>query len=84
MTKDELIQIVQNETGVPWFNGRAFVDAHGFAVACRTAIAATVDLEQVMQDLRKKGDYEASDQIRAIVTYLKRDAQFALNAIGGK
>ena len=29
MTDRELMQIVQNHTGVPWFNGKAYVEYHG-------------------------------------------------------
>jgi hypothetical protein len=50
MNDRELTQIVQNHTGRPWFNGKAYVDYHGIDVG-QAHIERIAELEAALDGL---------------------------------
>lgn len=72
MTEKSLTQMVQDETGMPWFNGAAFASHHGYPQMAKTIGGAIADLNDVMQALRERGDYAAADRMRSIIGRMAR------------
>jgi len=74
LNRYELMQVVQNHTGFPWFNGRAYVDFFGWTALAAKAHRSVEELDGVIADLRREGRYDISDRLRAIRDELHQSA----------
>jgi len=75
MTDDDLKKIVQDHTGFPWFNGKAFAENKGYYALAVNVHMACDDLGDVIEMLRGAGHYAESDRIRTIRDRLRKDAR---------
>jgi hypothetical protein len=62
MNDRELTQIVQNHTGYPWFNGKAYVEYHGIDVNQ----ARIAELEAALQSILEIPNSEAAQGIMKV------------------
>ena len=74
MTDEDLMRIVQNHTGFPWFNGMAFVENKGIGFAARNfeikRASLADDLSDLQGRLRKQRVYWAADRVRDLISLL--------------
>lgn len=83
LSEDELVRVVQNHTGFPWFNGKAFIDNKGWYALSVHARAACDDLDMLIEILRAEKDYETSDRLRQIRNRLRSAVDY-VHGTGGK
>lgn len=71
-----LITEIQNHTGSPWWNGKAYAEFKGYPGRIRElvgGIGAEIDeIYFVIEDLRQNGQYEQADRLRTIAGRLAR------------
>lgn len=76
LSDDEFIQIVQDRTGFPFFNGAAYVKFAGWYAFSIHARSACDDFDDLIKVLRAEKHYFASDRIRTINDRLRKQLNY--------
>jgi hypothetical protein len=77
-TESEVIQIVQNHTGFPWFNGNAYVEYRGWyalGIECHNTVS---DITDVIEWLREEKQFDKSDRLRTIRDRLQKSVDYVM------
>lgn len=75
-TDQEVMRIVQNHAGVPWFNGEAWAAYRGYNSVIIAARDVANELREIVEEMREEKLYKYSDRLREYARHLDYEADY--------